>query len=577
MGQIAGHRSIAVLTIAKVCVTAVAGLVATPTTSYAQARKIRPIVERDASAVARPESPLLLLVSIKKQRVRVFDVAGEIANSRISSGQPGFDTPTGVFSILEKNEHHESNIYEGASMPHMQRLTWSGIALHAGNVPGYRASHGCIRLPASFARTLFGMTKIGSRVVVTADELEPIPFSHPNLFKPLPVDAAPTNAQAIEPTKVAINDTSASPGSRTEMPNFLGVSPALAAAAARDAAKDPNGFAPADRPRSRAEADRAASEKQLRLQSALKSAEADKAAASEKAKVAVRAADDANQKMTSANQILAPLRAAVDAADRRRTQALQNFENFMRGKSTVVPSAKTGRAQPRPIPDDIEAEFEDAILDATIEADTARAELAAQELRFAAELAALSVAEASRSAALEAVKEAQARLRFAQNDVIDANKAAARRNKPISVFVSLKTERVYIRQGFEPLLEAPITISAPTRHVGTHVFSAMRYAADANVFDWRLVSAHIPTWENDDEDDDTSSRSRRKRADPSAPLSKDSSIRMARAALDAITIPPDILATISELARPGASLIISDRELPANENGLGTEFVVLTR
>jgi lipoprotein-anchoring transpeptidase ErfK/SrfK len=93
----------------------------------------------------QPVSPLLLLVSIRKQRIRAFDVTGELNSSRISTGMRGFDTPTGVFSVLEKQTYHESNIYEGAPMPFMQRLTWSGIALHAGVVPGYRASHGCIR------------------------------------------------------------------------------------------------------------------------------------------------------------------------------------------------------------------------------------------------------------------------------------------------------------------------------------------------------------------------------------------------------------------------------------------------
>ena len=150
-----------------------------------------------------------------------------------------------------------------------------------------------------------------------------------------------------------------------------------------------------------------------------------------------------------------------------------------------------------------------------------------------------------------------------------------RRNKPIAVFISLKTERIYIRQGFEPLLEAPITISAPTRRVGTHVMTAMRYRHRPQHIRLASWSALICR-QSDDDDDDDGARKRRKR-EPSLPLTPDSSVRMARAALEAITIPPDILATITELARPGASLIISDRELPANENGLGTEFVVLTR
>src|SRR5690606_8804076 len=102
----------------------------------------------------------------------------------ISSGQPGHRTPTGVFSILQKARYHESNIYSGAPMPFMQRLTWSGIALHAGQLPGYPASHGCIRLPYQFAQRLFGLTRIGARVVVSHDPVAPVAIAHERLPVP---------------------------------------------------------------------------------------------------------------------------------------------------------------------------------------------------------------------------------------------------------------------------------------------------------------------------------------------------------------------------------------------------------
>ena len=92
--------------------------------------------------------------------------------------RPGHRTPTGVFSVIGKERWHRSNIYSGAPMPFMQRITWSGVAMHAGVVPGYPASHGCIRLPAGFAPQLFGMTKMGARVVVTPRDVEPVEFSH---------------------------------------------------------------------------------------------------------------------------------------------------------------------------------------------------------------------------------------------------------------------------------------------------------------------------------------------------------------------------------------------------------------
>ena len=118
------------------------------------------------------------------QHVTVYDSTGRIARSRVSTGQAGHRTPTGVFSVIGKERWHHSNIYSGAPMPWMQRITWSGVAMHAGVVPGYPASHGCIRLPSGFAPQLFGMTKMGARVVVTPRDIEPVEFTHS--FLPLP-------------------------------------------------------------------------------------------------------------------------------------------------------------------------------------------------------------------------------------------------------------------------------------------------------------------------------------------------------------------------------------------------------
>ncbi|MGH6825774.1 pentapeptide repeat-containing protein [Methyloceanibacter sp.] len=130
--------------------------------------------------------PVLLSVSLNRQTIDVYRGAHLIASSRVSSGMPGHETKPGVFSILEKQRFHHSNIYSGAPMPWMQRLTRSGTALHAGAVPGYPASHGCIRLPFSFAPKLFQMTAVGGNVLVANDQLSPKPIEHPNLFQPLP-------------------------------------------------------------------------------------------------------------------------------------------------------------------------------------------------------------------------------------------------------------------------------------------------------------------------------------------------------------------------------------------------------
>ena len=114
-----------------------------------------------------PKGPLLLIVDLKSQRAVLFRNGVPIAASTISSGRQGYETPTGVFTVLQKKVEHYSSTYDNAPMPYMQRLTWRGVALHAGNLPGYPASHGCIRLPKGFAKLLYGTTTLGMTVVVT--------------------------------------------------------------------------------------------------------------------------------------------------------------------------------------------------------------------------------------------------------------------------------------------------------------------------------------------------------------------------------------------------------------------------
>jgi hypothetical protein len=111
--------------------------------------------------------PVMIVVSIEDQRAFVYRNGVRIATTTVSTGRPGFDTPTGVFRILQKQKMHHSNLYDDAEMPFMQRLTWDGVALHAGRIPGHPASHGCVRLPAEFARKLYDVTYHGGTVVIT--------------------------------------------------------------------------------------------------------------------------------------------------------------------------------------------------------------------------------------------------------------------------------------------------------------------------------------------------------------------------------------------------------------------------
>ena len=126
--------------------------------------------------------PILIIVSVPDQRVHVYRNGVRIAASSCSTGKPGHRTPTGVFTILQKDKHHRSSTYNGAPMPNMNRLTWSGIALHAGQLPGYPASHGCIRLPMGFSERLFQVTRLGMTVVIADDTTQPASVTHPGMI-----------------------------------------------------------------------------------------------------------------------------------------------------------------------------------------------------------------------------------------------------------------------------------------------------------------------------------------------------------------------------------------------------------
>src|SRR6266704_2977264 len=129
-----------------------------------------------------PEGPLLIVASIIEQVAYVYRNGIRIARSSVSTGRPGHRTPTGIFTILEKEVHHTSSIYKGAEMPYMERVTWGGIALHAGDLPGYPDSHGCVRLPLEFSKLLFGVTMKGATVIIANTHSAPATTVHPGLF-----------------------------------------------------------------------------------------------------------------------------------------------------------------------------------------------------------------------------------------------------------------------------------------------------------------------------------------------------------------------------------------------------------
>ncbi|MEM8665253.1 MAG: L,D-transpeptidase, partial [Pseudomonadota bacterium] len=158
-----------------------------------------------------PEGPVVIIVSLTEQLVHVYRNGVEIGVSTCSTGKPGHRTPTGVFVILQKDRDHHSSLYNDAPMPNMQRLTWGGVALHAGHLPGYPASHGCVRLPRAFSAELFAVTHLGVPVVVADETSDPASVVHPGFLLPAEAEAE-ANAALVAAASKAHHPSDATVG-----------------------------------------------------------------------------------------------------------------------------------------------------------------------------------------------------------------------------------------------------------------------------------------------------------------------------------------------------------------------------
>ena len=193
---------------ARVMLVAMAALtmLATDTT----ARELQRAQTREEVAPRQGGEPIMAIVSIKSQQITFYDADGWILRAPVSTGTTEYETPAGVFAIVQKKKDHRSNMYDDAWMPHMQRITWNGIALHGGPLPGYAASHGCVRLPFGFADRVFNKTRIGMRVIIAPSDAKPVAISHPALFVPnaealasAPMRAEPLRRAAAEAAMAA--------------------------------------------------------------------------------------------------------------------------------------------------------------------------------------------------------------------------------------------------------------------------------------------------------------------------------------------------------------------------------------
>lgn len=278
-----------------------------PTVEATAAKKGRPVQPAEEIAPREAGEPLMAIVSIKSQRVTFYDSEGWIFRAPVSTGVKDRETPAGVFAIIEKDKDHHSTMYDDAWMPNMQRITWNGLALHGGPLPGYAASHGCVRMPYGFAEKLFDKTWIGMRVIVSPEDSAPIDFAHPvlSLFKPNAevLAAAPAKAETLA-REAAQAATTADEAKKT------------AAALARETAPLAASLRKLEKLKARADADLAFLDKKI---AAAKTDQARQKAEDVKQKAAAKAAELATQFDTAKANAASKLDAASAAKEAAKT------------------------------------------------------------------------------------------------------------------------------------------------------------------------------------------------------------------------------------------------------------------
>jgi L,D-transpeptidase catalytic domain len=256
--------------------------------------------------------PIMAIVSIKSQQVTFYDADGWILRAPVSTGTTGRETPAGVFAVIEKDKDHHSTMYDDAWMPNMQRITWNGIALHGGPLPGYAASHGCVRMPYDFAEKLFEKTWIGMRVIISPNDAVPVDFSHPALFVPKEEAIATAPARADTLSREAEEATRAADETKK-----------AAATAAREAASLPASLRKLEQLKARADAELAFADKSL---AAAKTDQAKARAEELKQKAATKAADAATQLDTARANARPKLDAATTARDAAKAAATRRAD-----------------------------------------------------------------------------------------------------------------------------------------------------------------------------------------------------------------------------------------------------------
>jgi hypothetical protein len=424
-----------------------------------------------------PPGPHMLIVSVKSQRVSFYADGKLVSQAPVSTGMPSHPTPHGVFSIIQRNRHHRSNIYSGAPMPYMQRLTWSGVALHQGVLPGRPASHGCIRLPEDYANFLWRTIKMNTRVIVSRDDVAPFEVAHALLFQPKPAEATVETAPELRKTL----DTTTPVRVHT-----AGMSAVLTDASGARA--DGEDAKPAESP-----------------------------------------------ELATSAPAFRDLTSSVDPLSREdKTEVAAPVQPNMPAAPQLA-SEEPAREETKP--------------DATASIYPQRADIPEPILAS-----------------------------FAQS--LEAKQKKPAPKGAITVFISKKDKRLYVRQHFIPLFSAPVSFKDDKPNFGTHVFTALEKDGSDKDVRWIAVTLppELPKAEKVKTRIEVDRRGRRievpvkPAGKPQEPMSN----LNATAVLDRIEIAPEVVDRISEYVTAGASLIVSDHGL-GYETGLYTDFIVVTR
>jgi lipoprotein-anchoring transpeptidase ErfK/SrfK len=511
-----------------------------------------------------PQMPLVIAVSIGSQRVKIYDANGLFAEAPVSTGMPGHPTPMGVFSVIEKDRYHHSNIYSGAPMPFMQRITWGGVALHAGVLPGYPASHGCIRMPPEFATKMWGWTKMGARVFVTPSEVPaPAAFSHPFLAA---YKVAPQPLVAEPPA-----DPEAKVGPKADLgaPELKSIETKL------DLRPSVGHDQPVDAPTTRT-AD--AGSKTVVTMTDASGAAPRSDAKIEAAAAAGSAPAKASETTGEAKPDVAGVAKHDEAAPEQKTAEAKPAETkpaeTMAPETGAMPiaaaKAEGDDAKPeRAASTDVKAEEKP---DPKTEARTDEAPKPAETPK--AEVGPDSVkADIAKPDDSKPAKKDETRITPPTKVV----KQSPRRTGQIAVFISGKDSKLYVRQNFAPLFDVPVTIAASGRPLGTHVFTAMVDKEDSNVLHWSVVSVPMSrVVRSEDRRERAASRGKHKAAPPPVEV-KQIVVDSPAEALDRITVPPEAMARIAEALTTGGSIIVADQSIKQGETGEYTDFILPLR